>query len=135
MKKDPVVHFEMAYEDPKRVSDFYSKVFGWEMNKLGEEMGNYVLAITADADEKTSRPKDAGMINGGFYDKAQVPPTEQTVHVVISVDDLDESIKKAVENGAKISTQPIDIPGIGRYASIIDTEGNSVGVLKPTPMP
>ena len=37
---DPVVHFEMPYEDRDRMVRFYEKVFGWKGQKLGPEMGN-----------------------------------------------------------------------------------------------
>jgi len=49
---NPVVHFEMPAEDRKRMADFYTRVFGWKTQQLGEDMGNYVLAITTDSDEK-----------------------------------------------------------------------------------
>jgi predicted enzyme related to lactoylglutathione lyase len=64
---NPVVHFEMPAEDRKRMADFYTKVFGWKTQQLGEDMGNYVLAITTDSDEKG--PKKPGAINGGFFPK------------------------------------------------------------------
>ena len=41
---DPVVHFEMPYEDRERLVDFYSQAFGWQMQKLGQDMGDYVTA-------------------------------------------------------------------------------------------
>lgn len=44
MKKNLVVHFEMPYKDPERVSRFYNKVFGWTMKDAGPSMGNYVVA-------------------------------------------------------------------------------------------
>jgi predicted enzyme related to lactoylglutathione lyase len=43
---NPVVHFEMPAEDRKRMADFYTKVFGWKTEQLGEDMGNYVLVTT-----------------------------------------------------------------------------------------
>jgi len=46
---NPVVHFEMPAEDAKRVSEFYSKVFGWKNELLGPEMGNYVVATTTES--------------------------------------------------------------------------------------
>lgn len=58
MKMNPVVHFEMPAEDRKRMAEFYTKVFGWKTEQLGEDMGNYVLATTTDSDEKG--PKKAG---------------------------------------------------------------------------
>ncbi|MFL6484880.1 MAG: hypothetical protein ACJ70Z_09235 [Nitrososphaera sp.] len=51
LKMNPVVHFEMPAEDRKRMADFYTKVFGWKTQQLGEDMGNYVLATTTDSDE------------------------------------------------------------------------------------
>ena len=61
---DPVVHFEMPYEDRDRMVRFYEKVFGWKAQKLGPEMGNYVLVTTAETDVKPDAPR--GAINGGF---------------------------------------------------------------------
>ena len=129
MAKNPVVHFEMAYEDSKRASEFYSKVFGWDMNILGADMENYILAGTVDVDEQRM-PKSAGAINGGMYDKSQMTASGQRVHIVISVDNLEESLKKAEESGATIVTKPMEIKGIGMYATIKDTEGNDVGVMQ-----
>ena len=48
---NPVVHFEMPAEDRKRMADFYTKVFGWKIQQLGEDMGNYVVATTTESDE------------------------------------------------------------------------------------
>jgi predicted enzyme related to lactoylglutathione lyase len=61
---NPVVHFEMPAEDRKRMADFYTKVFGWKAQQLGEDMGNYVLATTTDSDEKG--PKKPGTIKWWF---------------------------------------------------------------------
>jgi predicted enzyme related to lactoylglutathione lyase len=32
-KMNPVVHFEMLYEDRERLSKFYSNAFGWGIQK------------------------------------------------------------------------------------------------------
>ena len=36
---DPVVHFEMPFEDRERMAKFYRSAFGWQTQMLGEEMG------------------------------------------------------------------------------------------------
>src|SRR5689334_12228964 len=98
-KPNPVVHFEMPAKDKKRVSDFYSNVFGWQMTQLGEDMGNYVLVGTTEVDENRM-PKTPGAINGGFFDY-QDKEGFTVPHLVISVDNLEESIKKVEAAGGK----------------------------------
>ncbi len=131
-KMNPVVHFEMAAENGKRMSEFYTKVFGWQTQQLGEEMGGYILASTTESGQN-GMPKNPGTINGGFYQKTDDPVSNHP-SVVISVDDLNESVGKIKNNGGKILGDVQDIPGIGKYISFLDTEGNRVGVLEPSPM-
>ena len=69
---NPVVHFEMAAEDRKRMSEFYTNVFGWKTQQLGSEMGEYVIAITTDTDEK-GMIKKPGAINARIYQKTEDP--------------------------------------------------------------
>ncbi|KKQ37348.1 MAG: Glyoxalase/bleomycin resistance protein/dioxygenase, partial [Candidatus Woesebacteria bacterium GW2011_GWA1_37_7] len=40
-------------------------------------------------------------------------------------------VKKA---GGKLTGKPMDIPGIGKFIMIKDSEGNRVGILQPTSM-
>ena len=61
---NPVVHFEMPYEDKERVAKFYTEAFGWGMQKLGNDMGDYVTASTTETDENRM-VKAPGTINGG----------------------------------------------------------------------
>jgi predicted enzyme related to lactoylglutathione lyase len=35
-KMNPVVHFEVPAEDKDRMVDFYTKVFGWNFQRLGQ---------------------------------------------------------------------------------------------------
>ena len=67
-KMNPVVHFEMAAENKKRMAEFYTKVFGWQTQQLGPEMGDYVLVSTTPTDSN-GRPTSPGAINGGIYQK------------------------------------------------------------------
>lgn len=128
-KMNSVVHFEMAAEDRKRIAEFYTNVFGWQTQFFGQDMGEYVLAITTETDEN-GRPKTAGAINGGFYQKLDDPLMNHP-SVVISVDDINETIQKINKQGGKTLSEPMEIPGIGTYVSFLDTEGNRVGVLQP----
>jgi hypothetical protein len=64
---NPVVHFEMPYDDKARMARFYESAFGWQMRMLGEDMGNYVVATTTETGD--AGPKTAGAINGGNIPK------------------------------------------------------------------
>ncbi len=136
---NPVVHFEMGYEDKERMCKFYEKTFGWKTQKFGEEMGNYVVAHTAETDEK-GMVKTPGAINGGFYKKTE-NPLSHAPSVVIAVKDIKASMKDVEKAGGKIlgamgqdgkpSMEPMMIPGVGLWISIMDTEGNRVSMLQP----
>ncbi len=131
MSKNPVVHFEMPYKDAKRVSEFYKKAFGWDMNGTGTDMGNYIVAITADTDENRM-VKRPGAINGGFYD-SNMSQASKEPSVVISVPDMKEAVKNIKAAGGKLLREPQDIPGIGLWVSFKDSEGNRVSILQASP--
>ena len=82
---NPVVHFELPYDDAARIARFYGAAFGWQTQQLGPEMGHYVLATTArdDAVGKGRR----GAIDGGFFPRSPDMPGQHPA-VVIAVEDV-----------------------------------------------
>jgi len=127
---NPVVHFEMPYDDQLRMSTFYEQAFGWHTQALGEGMGNYVIATTTETDE--GRPKTPGAINGGFFPKKADWPAQHP-SVVIAVDNINASMEQVRRAGGTVLGEPMEIPGVGRYVSFTDTEGNRVSMLQPLP--
>ena len=126
---DPVVHFEMPYEDRQRAAKFYIEAFSWQMNILGEEMNHYILATTTESNEGVSATP--GAINGGLYPKNPEWPA-QFPSVVIAVEDIRASMQKVAAAGGEVLGEPMEIPGIGQYVSFFDTEGNRVSLLQPS---
>ena len=124
---DPVVHFEMPYENAERLVKFYAQAFGWKMQKFGKEMGYYVTAATTETDEN-NMIKRPGAINGGFFPKN--PDSAQYPSVVIAVDNIKEAMKRVADAGGKVPGEPVEIPGIGQYISFNDTEGNRISLLQ-----
>jgi uncharacterized protein len=127
----PVVHFEMPAEDRDRMTGFYEEAFGWKAQKLGPEMGNYVIVTTTETDAKPGAP--AGAINGGFFPKKADWPA-QVPSIVIAVKDIKAAMRKVGQAGGKVLGEPMEIPGIGQYVSFFDTEGNRVSMLQPRGM-
>lgn len=124
---DPVVHFEIPYEDAARVADFYGAVFGWQTQALGPKMSNYVVANTCEV--VNGRPTLPGAINGGFFEKMPNGPAQHP-SVVIAVENIQASIAKVEGAGGTVLGEPMNIPGIGAYVSFLDTEGNRVAMLQ-----
>ena len=131
-KMNPVVHFEMPAENKNRMVKFYSTAFGWQTQQLGPEIGEYVVVSTTESGDD-GRPKMTGAINGGFYQKTDDLNTQHP-SLVIAVDDVNESIKKIKSGGGTVLGEPMDIPGVGKYISFIDTEGNRLSILQPLQM-
>ena len=125
---NPVTHIELPYQNAGRISDFYKTVFGWELEPLGAEMGNYLLATTATEDVKPGAP--AGSINGGLYPHNENWP-DQYPSLVIGVGDLDQSMKLINENGGEVIGKPQAIPSIGNYVAFLDSEGSRLNILQP----
>ena len=117
-----VVHFEITADDTKRAAKFYSELFDWEMKNSGMPNMDYTLATTGDKN-------DMGI------DGAIMPRTyrQQPVINTIAVDDLEEILKKVKSAGGSIEGDVQDIPGVGKFCYIKDTEGNLVGLLQPLP--
>lgn len=136
----PVIHFEMPAKDNERAGKFYEDVFGWHITHMGPEMGGFSLAFTTETDPVVRMPKHAGAINGGFYKRMT---DDDTTKLTILVDDIEEMIKKVKEAGGKFlpgfqGGEVTEIPGVGKFASFIDTEGNVVTINQdatPDPTP
>ncbi len=130
-RMNPVVHFEMPYRERERAARFYADAFGWQVQMLGQEMGNYLLVTTAVADAKPGAP--AGAINGGLYPyKADWPA--QYPSVVIGVEDIQAAMARVSRAGGQVLGEPMQIPGVGQYVAFVDTEGNRHSMLQPLPL-
>ena len=126
---NPVVHFEMPYEDRARAARFYEQAFGWSTQPLGPEMGQYLLAHTGPVGAD-GRPTQPGTINGGFFPRRPDRPIQGPM-VVIAVEEMDQAMARVQAGGGTVLGTPMDIPGVGLYVTFIDTEGNQVVMLQP----
>jgi len=125
---NPVVHFEMPYRDRDRAATFYSIAFGWQTQKLGPEMGDYLLVTTANADARPGAP--AGAINGGLFPLKPDWPA-QYPSVVVGVEDIRAAMARVTKAGGEVLGEPMMIPGVGHYVAFMDTEGNRNSMMQP----
>ena len=127
---DSVVPLEMPYENRDRMARFYQSAFDWQTQMLGEDMGNYVLAVTTETSDAGPTKPGASMVS--IREENPDWPM-QYPSVVIAVDDVKRSSEKILAAGGKVLGEPIDMAGVGRYVSFVDPEGNRVGLLEPSP--
>ena len=119
-----VVHFEIQVEDPARAIAFYKNVFGWQMEKWGEQ--DYWMVMTA---EKNS--PEAGINGGLLLRKTGAPAEGQAVNAFVctmQVDNIDETIKKIEKEGGKLALPKTAIASMAWQAYYKDTEGNIFGI-------
>src|SRR4051812_5144478 len=112
-----VVHFEIQADDVERAKKFYQEVFGWEMQQMGSEYGDYIVIKTGPGpDEMAKGPikmEDMG-INGGLMKRnGSLPADGQSPNAftcIVGVDNIDTYMAKAEAAGAKPQTDKMEVP-------------------------
>lgn len=101
--------------DGKDARSFYKKVMGWKLDEMPMKDGSSYTAITVG-----DKPI------GGF---SPMPEDAGAWTIYVTVDDVDACIARASREGATILTQPMDAPGIGRLATLVDPQGARISVI------
>ena len=113
-----ITHFDIPSDDPERAQKFYSEVFGWKFDKWDGPMEYWMV--------KTGESNQPG-INGGL---ARRMPGQIGMTNTIEVPSLDEYTNKITSNGGQILIPKMPIPGVGYFATGMDTEGNIFGMIQ-----
>ena len=111
----PVVHFEIGCRNSPKTQEFYSKLFGWQIQEQGP------AAMIA-----TGSPMG---IQGHITALGHEPYHYVTVYV--QVDNLQAALDKAAMLGGKMVVPPTPVPGMGHFAWLADLDGNIIGLWKP----
>jgi predicted enzyme related to lactoylglutathione lyase len=120
-----VVHFEIEAKNKERAKKFYTDAFGWKMEQMGTEYGDYVVVTTGD-------PKDTMGINGGIFQGGRKKELN-AYSCVIGVENIHKAMDAVKAAGGKVlMKKPDDIPGVGLYVKCEDTEGNRFSILEPS---
>jgi predicted enzyme related to lactoylglutathione lyase len=92
---------------------FYAQLFGWRL-KLMEAL-DYALIEPGP-----------GTLPGGIGQADETRPAGITTY--FSVDDVEATLARAEQLGAKIAVPPWTVPGLGTMAILLDPDGNRVGL-------
>ena len=112
---NPVTHWEITSKNPKKLWNYYSDLFGWQVQDVHMPGMDYGLV-----DTKEKQGANGG-IGGG-----QGP---NRVMFYVEVPDVDAMLKKAEQMGGKVIMKPDTIPGMVRLAQFADPDGNVIGLV------
>lgn len=101
---------------------FYGEVLGWSFHETKTIYGNrYITAL------KDGVVVAGMMLKEGNVDDEAMPCWDP----YITVDDVEESVKTVEKMGGRILLPPTDIPGIGRFAVIMDPQEIAFNIISP----
>src|SRR5579863_3001033 len=118
------VWYELMTTDTSAAEAFYRGVIGWNARKADMPNMTYTIFNVGEigVSGMTNLPKPA--------QDTGAPPHWMGY---VAVDDVDASAQQAAEAGGSIYVQPLDIPGIGRFAVAADPHGASFALFTPAP--
>jgi hypothetical protein len=115
------IHFEINADDVDRAVNFYQDVFGWDIKKYDDPSGEMIYYLV-----NTGSGTEYG-VNGAIMPRIDFHAS--TINT-ISVPDRDEYVEKVVNAGGKLISKS-EIPNVGSFAYVMDSEGNILGILTP----
>jgi predicted enzyme related to lactoylglutathione lyase len=109
---------ELATTDWQAGLNFYHDLFGWEKMDAMDmgPMGTYLLWGRK------------GMQLGGMFNKPPEMPAPPHWLCYIMVPNADAAAAKAAKLGGKVLNGPMDVPGGGRIAQLMDAQGAAIAV-------
>ncbi len=107
-------HLEFQVTDMLRAQAFYEGLFGWTFRAFTDEM-----VVFGTADEHI----------GGLQKVAEVK-LGGSPSVWFKIENLEASVKKAVELGGSAPNKIYPVPGVGHSGAVLDPDGNAVGLVQ-----
>lgn len=114
-----IIHWELMVSDPERAKAFYRRVFDWTFTSVAPE---YALI-------GTGREPGGGLM--------QRPPnvSMSSLNCYFEVDDLERTLRAAIEAGATVIVPRIEVPDVGAFAMFLDPERIPIGIMQKQAVP
>ncbi|MFL5680470.1 MAG: VOC family protein [Chloroflexota bacterium] len=112
MARGEYTHIEIPADDLDRAKRFYTDVFGWDLGSMGG-MEDYLVYRT-------------GGVGGGIGKRGTT--AGKTIRNYITVTSLDEAEPIVERAGGRIVQSRREVPGMGSYTVVTDSEGNEIAI-------
>ena len=110
---------DLMCPDPARAAEFYARLFGWAVDTMpmpGEPSATYRVL-------KVGEVAVAGLM---ATPQAHIPPHWASY---VTVADVDATVALAQSLGATVLMPPMEVPGVGRIATLQDPQGAVINVI------
>jgi predicted enzyme related to lactoylglutathione lyase len=115
-----ISYFEIPADDVKRAKKFYSGILGWDFAPTK------VPGIPVEYwNISTGKSRKDTLNMGGLFQRRE--PSARVLMYAL-VDDVDKAIARVEELGGKILSPKMNLPNVGILVTIIDSEGNLIGL-------
>lgn len=114
-------HIEIPADDPGRAQRFYEGLFGWKFVTI-PDFPDYFMYTTAAGDEGV----------GGAIGKRDATAPSQ-VRNYVEVDSIEETAAKVGALGGQVMRDKVEVPGMGWYSVLADSEGNELALWERAP--
>lgn len=113
---------ELITTDLDSAKDFYGELLGWTFKETKSIHGQvYVTAF------KEGKVVAGMMLKEGNVDDEAMPCWDP----YITVDDVEKGVEIVKNKGGRVLVPPTDIPGSGRFATIMDPQGIVFNIIAP----
>ncbi|ASK65065.1 lactoylglutathione lyase [Brachybacterium avium] len=113
---------DLSVQDLDAAKAFYSGVFGWTFDDLGEEFAHYAMITNSDGAYVGGAMSVAGMTT------PDGKPLLTGWDTYLAVDDVEARLAAALEKGATALSSIMDVGTDGRNVMLQDPTGASVGM-------
>jgi predicted enzyme related to lactoylglutathione lyase len=113
----PVMQWQILARDPDKVTAFYAGLFGWRVN-ANNAMGYRTVETGSDRG-----------IDGGVWPIGN--EGHPLVQLFVEVDDVAAYAARVEQLGGQVLIPPQVLPDGDELAVVLDTEGLSLGLMKP----
>jgi predicted enzyme related to lactoylglutathione lyase len=118
----PFIWYDVMVKDLTAATAFYGEVVGWQIVDAGMPGMKYSIlkANGIDVGGMMEMPADAA---------ARSAPSLWTGYIYVP--DVDKAVKAVTRKGGSICQPPQDIPGVGRFAVVMDPHGAVFQLFTP----
>ena len=107
---------DLMVTDPAAAKQFYSSLFGWDIQEGPPEAGGYAMCM------RDGQPVTA------ISPKPQDNPFPNCWSTYLASDDVDKTVAQAKDAGGQFMMEPMDVMTMGRFAFGMDPTGAPYGI-------